>query len=225
MGRAVDVRLNEKAKVPAYLIDLTLGEALDRQHFQETGKEAYKSSAQLCARHSPQDIKGQLVMTVINFPRKQIGSLMSDCLVTGVQAPEGAPEEKRETTVFVKPLFNVPAGSRVGFTGKETPLPAASRDLTWSEFSEVEFHVGTIIHLETTPFDESFHKLSGMASFGYESPFTGFLHKSIDPLSLLSKQFLFWTNPESKIPLLLTCHEGRSPLSPAIKVPDGFKLA
>jgi hypothetical protein len=46
--------------------------------------QTYTSSAQLTGQHSPAGLENRLVMTLINFPRKQIGKMMSDCRVVGV---------------------------------------------------------------------------------------------------------------------------------------------
>jgi hypothetical protein len=42
-----------------------------------------KSSAQITALYKPEELVGRLVVAVVNFPGKQIGPLMSECLVTG----------------------------------------------------------------------------------------------------------------------------------------------
>jgi tRNA-binding protein len=42
-----------------------------------------KSSAQITKLYQPQDLIGKLVVAVVNFPKKQIGPIQSECLVTG----------------------------------------------------------------------------------------------------------------------------------------------
>ncbi len=42
-----------------------------------------KSSALITELYIPSDLKGRLVVAVVNFPKKQISPLMSECLVTG----------------------------------------------------------------------------------------------------------------------------------------------
>ena len=48
------------------------------------------SSAQITDRYDPQTLIGRQVSAVVNFPTKQIGSFMSECLVTGFTQPDGS---------------------------------------------------------------------------------------------------------------------------------------
>ena len=49
-----------------------------------------KSSAQITDHYTPQSLVGRQVMGVVNFPPKQIGPMMSQCLVTGFVEPDGS---------------------------------------------------------------------------------------------------------------------------------------
>ena len=49
-----------------------------------------KSSAQINDHYDPQTLIGKQVTAVVNFPKKQIGPLMSECLVTGFTQPDGS---------------------------------------------------------------------------------------------------------------------------------------
>ncbi len=42
-----------------------------------------KTSAQITSLYSKDELVGKQVISVINFPKKQIGSFMSECLVLG----------------------------------------------------------------------------------------------------------------------------------------------
>ena len=42
-----------------------------------------KSSAQITEAYEPEQLLGKQVTAVVNFPKKQIGSFMSECLVLG----------------------------------------------------------------------------------------------------------------------------------------------
>src|SRR3546814_11940303 len=76
-------------------VELRVGRVLSAEPFPEARKPAYilqidfgpdigvrKSSAQVTVHYRPGDLVGRLVVAVVNFPNKQIGPLMSECLVT-----------------------------------------------------------------------------------------------------------------------------------------------
>lgn len=58
-----------EAKKPAYVLHVDFGEELGIK----------KSSAQITDLYRPEDLVGKLVVAVVNFPKKQIGPLMSEC--------------------------------------------------------------------------------------------------------------------------------------------------
>lgn len=83
-------------------VELRVGEVLSAEEFPEAKKPAYiltidfgpeigikKSSAQLTGLYGPDDLVGRQVVAVVNFPPKQIGPVMSECLVTGFHDREG----------------------------------------------------------------------------------------------------------------------------------------
>jgi tRNA-binding protein len=65
-----------------------------------------KSSAQITALYRPEELVGRLVVAVLNFPRKQIGPLMSECLVTGFH-------DERGDVALCVPDRPVPLGTRL----------------------------------------------------------------------------------------------------------------
>jgi len=65
-----------------------------------------KSSAQIAARYTPEELQGRGVLAVVNFPPRQIGRFMSEVLVLG------APDEGGEV-ILIAPDRNVPEGGRV----------------------------------------------------------------------------------------------------------------
>ena len=67
-----------KAKKPAYILTLDLGDGKVR-----------KSSAQIQDLYEPEELIGKQVICVTNFPKKQIGPIMSEVLVTGFYGPDG----------------------------------------------------------------------------------------------------------------------------------------
>ena len=65
-----------------------------------------KSSAQITTHYTPEQLVGRQVVAVVNFPRKQIGPLMSECLVTGFHDADGAVR-------LCVPDQDVPLGTRL----------------------------------------------------------------------------------------------------------------
>ena len=79
VGRIIDARVFAEARKPAYMLQVDFG--------PEVGVR--KSSAQITRLYSPDELLGKLVVGVVNFPKKQIGPLMSECLVTGFYDANG----------------------------------------------------------------------------------------------------------------------------------------
>jgi tRNA-binding protein len=73
VGRIVSAVLFAEAKKPAYILHVDFGKDIDTK----------KSSAQITHLYTPEELVGKLVVAVVNFPNKQIGPFMSECLVTG----------------------------------------------------------------------------------------------------------------------------------------------
>lgn len=83
-------------------VELRVGRIIEAEPFPEARKPAYRlrvdfgpdigtrrSSAQITALYAPAELVGKLVVAVVNFPPKQIGPFMSECLVTGFHDDEG----------------------------------------------------------------------------------------------------------------------------------------
>jgi tRNA-binding protein len=79
VGRIITARPFPEARNPAYVLEVDFGEELGIK----------KSSAQISHLYKPEELVGKLVVAVVNFPRKQIGPLMSECLVTGFHNERG----------------------------------------------------------------------------------------------------------------------------------------
>ena len=77
-------------------IDIRIGTIIEANDFPEAKKPAFqlkidfgetvgilKSSAQITQIYSKESLIGKQVVAVVNFPKKQIGKFMSECLVLG----------------------------------------------------------------------------------------------------------------------------------------------
>lgn len=96
VGRIIKVDPFPEARKPAYKLLVDFG--------PEVGQR--KSSAQITVLYTPDDLLGKLVVAVVNFPPKQIGPIMSECLVTGFHNEQG------EVSLCV-PDQSVPLGTRL----------------------------------------------------------------------------------------------------------------
>ena len=96
VGRIVGAEPFPKARNPAYILQVDFGPELGLR----------KSSAQITALYTPEQLVGRLVVAVVNFPPKQIGPIMSECLVTGFH------NERGEVALCI-PDQAVPLGARL----------------------------------------------------------------------------------------------------------------
>ena len=101
-------------------VDMRVGKVLTVKDFPEARQRAYKltidfgneigvkkSSAQITDLYSKEDLKDRLVIAVVNFPPKQIGPFMSECLVMGAYNDDGH-------VVLIQPNKGVQAGAKIG---------------------------------------------------------------------------------------------------------------
>lgn len=100
-------------------VDVRVGRITRAEPFPEARKPAYRlwvdfgpeigekrSSAQITAHYTPDDLIGRQVLAVVNFPPRQIGPVLSEVLVLGV------PDEAGEV-VLIAPDHGVPIGGRL----------------------------------------------------------------------------------------------------------------
>lgn len=100
-------------------VDLRLGTIIEVTEFPEAHNPSYKvkidfgadigikkSSAQITALYNLEDLLGKQVLAVVNFPPKQIGPFMSECLITGFHNEDGA-------IALAISEFNTPNGAKL----------------------------------------------------------------------------------------------------------------
>lgn len=68
-------------------------------------------------QHAKEEVDGKTLLVVANFPRKQIGPRMSDCLITGVQLKSSDEAACKASTVMVQCSHAVQPGLLVTVTG------------------------------------------------------------------------------------------------------------
>lgn len=96
VGTIRDAVYFKAAKNPAYKMKIDFGPYGER-----------KTSAQLATLYQPEDLIGKQVICVVNFPPKQIATMMSECLVLGTLG------ENNEITIL-NPERTVENGLRIG---------------------------------------------------------------------------------------------------------------
>lgn len=96
VGRIVRVDPFPEARKPAWILHLDFGPELGMR----------KSSAQITDHYSAEALIGRLIVAVTNFAPKQIGPILSECLVTGFHDADGA-------VVLCVPDGEVPLGARL----------------------------------------------------------------------------------------------------------------
>lgn len=94
-GTIVEARVNPKARVPAFVLEIDFG---------PYGRRT--SSAQLTRNYTPESLVGRQIVAVANFPPKRIAGVKSEVLVLGA-------ESEASGVVLLEPTFAVENGARI----------------------------------------------------------------------------------------------------------------
>ena len=97
IGTIIAIADFPEARKPAYQLTIDFG--------HEVGTK--KSSAQITKRYKKEDLIGKQIIAVVNFPKKQIGKFLSECLVLGSVGDEN-------DIVLLTSDKEVPNGLRIG---------------------------------------------------------------------------------------------------------------
>ena len=96
VGTIVSAKTFEKARKPAYQLEVDMG--------QELGIK--RSSAQITDHYRPEELVGKQVLAVVNFPPRQIANFFSEILVLGTYSEGGV--------VLIRPDKPVKNGDKLG---------------------------------------------------------------------------------------------------------------
>ena len=110
---------SEKALAAFDAVDIRVGKVTSVEDFPEARKPAYKltidfgeeigvkkSSAQIVANYTKEELVGMQVIGVVNFPSKQIGPFISEVLTLGVSDEQG-------NVVLLSPTKSAKVGSKM----------------------------------------------------------------------------------------------------------------
>jgi len=97
IGTITEVSAFPEAKNPAYKMLIDFGEEIGPR----------KTSAQITKRYKKEELLDRQIVAVVNFPKKQIANIMSECLVLGAVGEDN-------DIVLLNPDFKVENGLRIG---------------------------------------------------------------------------------------------------------------
>ncbi|WP_339838286.1 tRNA-binding protein [uncultured Maribacter sp.] len=95
VGTVVAVFNFPEARNPSYKLHVDFGEEIGLK----------KTSAQITDKYKKEELIGQQVIAVINFPKKQIANFMSECLILGAV--------ESSSVVLIQPQMEVPNGLKI----------------------------------------------------------------------------------------------------------------
>lgn len=95
VGTILEVADFPEARNPSFKLKLDFGNEIGIR----------KASAQITSLYTAEDLIGRQIIAVVNFPKKQIGPFMSECLVLGAV--------KADEVTLLAPESKIPNGSTV----------------------------------------------------------------------------------------------------------------
>lgn len=95
VGTVVNAEGFPEARNPSYKLQIDFGSELGIK----------KTAAQITTKYALHELVGKQVIAVVNFPKKQIGPFMSECLVLGAV--------DRKDVTLLQPSFPVVNGLRI----------------------------------------------------------------------------------------------------------------
>lgn len=97
VGTIINAADFPEARKPAFQLTIDFGETIGIR----------KTSAQITKRYTKEALLNRQIVAVVNFPKKQIGKFMSECLVLGAVGQEG-------DIILLAPDFKIENGLRIG---------------------------------------------------------------------------------------------------------------
>jgi tRNA-binding protein len=97
VGTILEVNDFPEARKPAYQLTINFGSEIGIR----------KTSAQITQRYQKEDLINRQIVAVVNFPKKQIGKFMSECLVLGAVGQAG-------DVILLAPDYKIENGLRIG---------------------------------------------------------------------------------------------------------------
>lgn len=97
LGRVMSVEEESSSPKKAYRLKI------------DFGKFGIKTSVGRFTQHAPEELKGKLVLGILNFAPRQIGETTSEVLILGVQYPKA---ESGEAT-FITPFAEAKIGGKL----------------------------------------------------------------------------------------------------------------
>ncbi|WP_173854403.1 tRNA-binding protein [Flavobacterium sp. 28A] len=97
VGTILEINDFPEARKPAYQLTIDFGATIGIR----------KTSAQITKRYSKDDLLDRQIVAVVNFPKKQIGKFMSECLLLGAVRAKG-------DVILLAPDFKIENGLRIG---------------------------------------------------------------------------------------------------------------